>query len=205
MATKRKVVQIKPSAAAHEKLDSTFARLRQLAGEGENTQVTMMLLLLELYEHKEIWQSRYPTWDELLKEEGFTTAHTFTGFQKALGDFGEVEVRRLGVRASTLMIRLPKATRVRVLGAVNEWMKTHPIPPTYQRVTTYTKLIVGTRPKAKESKDEQVVRLQKRNTELVKSNKLLTDHNKVLRTHLFRVHGLLRRNKIEAPKMPEME
>lgn len=206
MATKKKVMQLRTPSPAHEKLDIQIGRLRELAGDGEKSQVSLMLLLLEVYEYKEIWQSRYSTWDEFLSEEGFATPHTFMGFQKALAEFGQADIQRLGVRAATALVRLPKPTRVKVLATVNEWMKTHPVAPTYQRVSSYTKLIIGVRSKAhKGSKDEQMVQLQKQNTELTKRAKFLTDHNKTLVTHIFKVHGVLKRNKIVGPKIPNLD
>jgi len=206
-SVKKKVRELRPQAAPNEKLEMHLARIRQLAGDGENTQVSMMLALLELFEHKEIWSSRYNKWDELLREEGFTTAHRFDGFVKAYNEFGEAEIRKLGIGASALLIRQQKATRVKVHVILTDWINTHKIPPTYQRVTTYVKMVIGdvTGNKAKvASKDEQIVKLKSVNRDLAKKVKSSSDYIERLKKHVWRINGLLKRAKVDPPKMPEL-
>lgn len=206
MASARKVRQIRPNAAPNDKLDAYLGRLRQLAGDGERSNVAMMELLMELYEHKEIWGARYSAWDDLLKEEGFTTPYTYEGFVKAFNDFGRSEVTTLGVRASVLLVRLPKGTRTKVHGMLEQWMKTHPVPPTYQRVSTYVKIVIGNLngPKKGLSKDETITGLRSAKRALSTENRTLKATTERLRKHIWRLNGMLKRAGLEVPKVPDL-
>lgn len=206
--TAAKVRELRPGSAPSDKLDRLLGRIRQLAGEGESTQVSMMEALMELYEHKEVWGERYDFWDTLLREEGFCTPHRYEHFAKAYGEFGKTEVRRIGVGAATLLIQQKASVRTKVIVQLNEWMKTHPVSPTYQRVATEVKKviggIVGAKRKGSASKDEQIVTLRATKRDLTKQNKSLTDLNTKLKQHVWRLNSLLKKKGVEPPKMPEL-
>jgi len=191
---------------ATDRLEGYLARLRQLAGEGERNQVSLMELLMELFEHKELWEPRYTAWDDLLREEGFATAHAYEGFVKAFNELGREEVSRLGVKASISLVRLPKATRGKVHNMLNQWLETHQVPPTYQRVATYVKLTVGSlnKPKGQRSKDEQLVSLRATKRDLSAQNRALSAANERLKRHIWKLNGMLKKAKIEPPKMPDL-
>lgn len=204
MAKRRKgaVLQLRPDQSLVERLDQTLARIRQLTNEGERLFVDMFLALAELYEHKELWSIRYEEFDELLKSEGFCTPHTFDGFMRAYNEFGVNEVRRLGVRASVLLINQAKNVRTKVLTVVNEWFKEHSVPPSYQRVTAFTQQAIGAATKRKtraESKDEKILRLNSRVRALVGERNTLKKQVETLSKENWRLRGALKRHGLKVP------
>lgn len=212
MATKKRVSNVRKiqGVANTDALEGALASLRHLVAEGEGRYLTLMEALMGFYEHKEIWGVRYHTWDSLLREEGFCTPHTYEGFVQAYKAFGKEEVRRLGVRASVLLVRQSKSVQGQVLTLVNEWLQTHVVPPTYQRVSTYTRQIIGTvkKPRKAQSRDENTVQLKKQLQKLKREAGVQREYQENLERYSKRAYNACKKAGIKIgtpPQRPEVE
>jgi len=102
-----------------------------------------MLVLMELEALPALWRSKtIPTWDIVLKTEGFCTANQYRMFKRAQSILKPGEIERLGLKASCRLASVPSTERPAVLRKVRGWYKDHETPPTHQRVTTYLHLIL---------------------------------------------------------------
>lgn len=165
-------------------LEGYLRKARKLSTDGEAKKLQLMNLLADLYNKPHLWQAPdgpHSDWAALLKQEGFCTITLFRKFQVARKTLQAVDLRNFGVYASTRVATLPLKYRDKVIRRLRAWHQGHRIPPTYQRVTTYTKELVGVYKSRVTKQAPEVTRLKKR---------------------IRALEALLRKNNIPVPRKP---
>lgn len=152
---------------------------KDFANRGEEHRLKLMLLLVEYEPLKALWMANphgIRKWDALLRHEGLCTPSLFHAFRRASKI---VDVKLFGVYGSAAIEKLPKEHRAEVILRTRAWINEHKLPPHYQRVTQYVRLLksdLGIRVKAApatslkrevgklkarlEERDEYIVRLK---------------------------------------------
>lgn len=132
-----------------QQYNSFIRAAKRLSNDSEDSHLRLMLLLVETEPKTAIWYENphgIKSWEKFLLEEGLCTPSKYYGF-KAANANRHIDVKTLGVYASILIQRLPKDLRSKVIEMTREWIKNHRVPPTYQRISTYVKVLRGKQPK----------------------------------------------------------
>ena len=130
------------------------------------------------------------SWESLLREEGLCTPTLFYDFKKAVKF---VDVKVFGVYASAAIAKLKVQYRRRVVRSTQEWIDTHQVPPTYQRISKYVTVMrkeLGIRPA---SNPLTALRLE--------NNRLKRELSKS-QQYCELLQATLKKNNIRVPKEP---
>lgn len=114
---------------------------KDFANRGEEHRLKLMVLLVEYEPKKALWMVNphgIRKWDALLRHEGLCTPSLFHAFKQASKI---VDVEKFGVYASAAIVKLPKEHRAEVIRRTRSWINEHRLPPHYQRVTQYVRLL----------------------------------------------------------------
>lgn len=172
---------MKTSATPNKTLPAYMTELRLLANQGEDAQVRKMLLLVDLFQAKELWIHVYGSWSTFLDLHRFATPSLFQRFRSALSVMSDKDAKRFGVKTTALLGSLPLDIRQGIIDRVRAWVMEHKIPPEYQRVTEYVKQIAPSTPRPKDGK------------------KVLT-----LLRHIGKLNRLLRDCGVRPPEVPKV-
>ena len=167
---------------------------KKYANQGESQRLNLMMLLLDTEPRKSLWQDnpeQTTSWDALLREESLCTPALFHDFKRATKI---VNVKLFGVYASASIANLKTEYRHRVIRNTQEWISTHRIPPTYQRIGKYVRDLkkeMGIRTKP----STPIYALRSENNRLVRQLNKANDYIEVLQ-------ACLKKNDIRVPREP---
>jgi hypothetical protein len=166
---------------------------KQYANQGEAQRLALMMLLLDVEPRKSLWQdnpNKTLSWEALIREEGLCTPALFGDFKRATKI---VEVKTFGVYASAAIVKVPTPYRTRVLRSTQEWIDSHKVKPTYQRITKYVA----------EMKKELGIRTPRSSLQALRAeNKRLKDRVVVRDNYITKLQEICRTNKIRFPQGP---
>lgn len=165
---------------------ATFIGLaKKHANQGESHRLALMQLLLDTEPRTSIWHDnpdKLKNWDALLQREGLCTPSLYHAFKRATK---LVNVDVFGVYASASIANLPADHRPKIITTTQRWIKSHAVPPTYQRISKYVRETRAkvVKPKAKVSKGVSA----------------LTEENNRLKAYIRLLQRKLHQHKIPVP------
>ncbi len=150
--------------------NSFIRTCRSLANQGEEARLELMKYLIEMEPFPIVWRGEgRETWAKLLKSEKLCTAAKYGAFKDAL-KIKSIPVNTFGVDASTLIAKLERDTRARVIRETKRWAASHNIRPTYQRITQYVRASIP-------AADRRPSRIAELRTYIATLQALLDDNN----------------------------
>jgi hypothetical protein len=112
---------------------------KKYANQGESQRLSLMMLLLDTEPRNSLWQgnpNQVISWDGLLREEGLCTPGLYHDFKRATS---VMKVEVFGVYASAALVKIKAQYRPRIIKATQQWIDSHRVPPTYQRINKYVR------------------------------------------------------------------
>ncbi len=122
---------------------STYASFiqtaKKFANQGESQRLNLMMLLLDTEPRNSLWQAnpnKTVSWDGLLRDEGLCTPGLYHDFKRATSI---MKVTVFGVYASAAIVKIKAQYRPRIIKETQQWINSHRVPPTYQRINKYVR------------------------------------------------------------------